>query len=252
MFASLDYTALLIAGGVFMLAVLVAWVLRRFQITDSIGFVTVVILPMLAYGVASGYVAKVSLPGGWAAEFRQVASAQIRPAPLAEEVESLEVIEKGGVSAIQSYRDSHVPGQPIAISLRLGRQGYYSGGAISQYIRAFLSFDPLLTVIFIDDQTDKFVASSNAVSVLAALEVQDYENSFMTALENVDLLALSRTVLLTSDFVRADTSNAEALQTMVAAGADSIIKVDDAGRAVGLVRREDTVARLMLKLAGGG
>ena len=29
-------------------------------------------------------------------------------------------------------------------------------------------------------------------------------------------------------------------------------RLDDAGRAVGLVRREDTVARLMLKLAGGG
>ena len=117
MFASLDYSALVIASAVFVLAVFVAWLLRRFQITDSIGFITVVILPMLAYGVASGYIAKISLPGGWAAEFRQVASAQIRPAPLAEEVEDLQVIEKAGVSAIQSYRDSHVPGQPIAISL---------------------------------------------------------------------------------------------------------------------------------------
>lgn len=251
MSGAIDFPALWIAVAVFLGAVAVAWLLRRYQITDSIGFITVVILPVAAYGVASGYIAKISLPGGWAAEFRQVATAKVRPAALTEEVRNLDVIEKGGVGAIQSYREAHVAGEPIAISLRLGRQGYYSSDAIVQYIRAFLSFDPLLTVIFIDDATGKFVASSSAVSVLAALEVRDYEGGFMRAIETADLLSLGRNVALTTDFVRSDTSNADALQIMVKAGADAIIKVDDAGVAVGLVRRDDIVSRLMLELASG-
>ena len=143
------------------LALAMAWALRRFQITDSLGFVMIVVLPLAAYGIASGYVAKISVPGGWAAEFRQVAAAQIRPAPLADEVEDLAIIEKGGLSAIQTYRDSVEIGKPIAISLSIGRQGYYSEQAIAEYIRAFLTFDPNLTVIFVENQGGRFVASAH-------------------------------------------------------------------------------------------
>jgi hypothetical protein len=249
---AVDAGAFWLAVAVFVLAAAVAWLLRRYQITDSVGFIALIVLPIAAYGVASGYVAKISLPGGWAAEFRQIAAATVRPTPLSDEVEDLQVIEKGGIAAIRSYRDQVVPGKPIAISLTIGRQGYYSPNAIGEYIRAFLTFDPNLTVIFVELGTGRFVASTNANAVLAAVEVQDPENRFLRALEAADLLELRKLVVLTTASVDQDTTNAEALQRMVGDGVDAMVKVSETGVATGLVRRDEIISRLMIKLASGG
>ena len=249
-FESMNWPAFGFSVVVLALALAMAWALRRFQITDSLGFVMIVVLPLAAYGIASGYVAKISVPGGWAAEFRQVAAAQIRPAPLADEVEDLAIIEKGGLSAIQTYRDSVEIGKPIAISLSIGRQGYYSEQAIAEYIRAFLTFDPNLTVIFVENEGGRFVASANGNSVLAALQLLDYDRRFVQAIENSDVLALRRLVVLTTNSATDDTTNAEALQMMLADGVDALIKTSADGRAAGLVRRDEIVSRLMVKLAG--
>ena len=145
MFELLDLKALIVAGLVFVVALFVAWALKRFQITDSVGFIAIILLPLAAYGVASGYVKKISAPGGWAAEFREIASAQIKPTRLADEVEDLTIVEKAGPQVLEEARARLDPGKPVAISLRVGRQGYYSEQAIATYIRAFLSFDPNLT-----------------------------------------------------------------------------------------------------------
>lgn len=248
---AVDSTAFGLACVVFVLAVGVAWAFRRFQITDSIGLIALIVLPLAAYGVASGYVAKISLPGGWGAEFRQIATAKIKPSPLADEVQDLNVIEKAGLSGIQQYRETLEIGKPIAISLRLGQGGYYNAAAIAEYIRAFQTFDPNLTVIFLENGSGRFVASANGNSVLAAVEVKDDENRFVRALEASDLIGLKRLVVMTTASVHEDTTNAEALKLMVDDGVDAVIKVDAAGLAKGVVRRDDIIARLMIKLASG-
>ena len=249
MLTQIDSQALWLAVVVFILAVSVAWALKRFQITDGVGFITVMLLPIAAYGVASGFVAKVTLPGGWAAEFRQIAAAKITPAPLADAIEDLGIIEKGGIDAIQGYRESLQPGKPLAISLSLGRQGYYAQDVIVEYIRAFLTFDPNLTILFVDDSSGKFVASSNANAVLAAVELADGQQRFISALESGDLDQLRSLIVLTTATVSETTTNTQALQAMVADGVDSIIKTNAEGVAIGLVRRDEIVSLLMITLA---
>lgn len=251
MFEFIDTQALALAAAVFLLALAIAWALKRFQITDSVGFIAIIVLPLAAYGVASGYVSKLTVPGGWAAEFREVASAQISPTRLVNEVEDLDIIEKTGLSAIDAAREQLEPGRPVAISLRLGRQGYYSEQAIAIYIRAFLSFDPDLTVIFIENDNGRFVASTNGNAVLAALELAQFDQRFVHAVEDADILALRRIVALTTNSVDDETTNAEALRQMVADGVDAMIKTDVTGQAVGLVRRDQIISHLMVELAKG-
>ena len=252
MFDRIDLTALVAALIVFIAAVTVAWGIKRFQVTDSVGFLVVIVLPLATYGVVSGYVAKLSLPGGWAAEFRQVAAASIKPTPISPDaVQDLQVFEKAGLDAIQSYRDQIVPGKPIAIALLVRRTGYYNTATIAEYIRAFLAFDPNLTVIFLESDSRHFVASTNANAVLAAVSVQDPNNRFLNALETADLLAMQKLLVLTTATVSQDTTNAEALQKMITDGVDAIVKVDSDKKAVGLVRRDEIISRLMLKLASG-
>lgn len=246
---ALDGRALSLALVVFIAGCLLAWVFRRYEVTDSTGMIVLVALPVLTYGVASGFISKVTAPGGWAAEFRQVAAQVIRPARLVDEVEDLAIIEKAGLDAIREQRDAVEPGKPIAISLTLGRSGYYSEMAIAEYIRAFLTFDPNLTVIFLEPD-GRFAASANGNSVLAALELQDYDQRFVRALEAADILALRRLLVLTTNSVGGETTNAEALRLMLQDGVDAMVKTEG-GRPQGIVRRDQIVSHLMLTLANG-
>lgn len=256
MFQYLDVSALCVAILVFVVVAAVSWLAKRFAVTDGVGFIALIALPVAAYGVVSGYISKINLPGGWGAEFRAIAAATIKPSPLVEEVSDLEIIEKAGLEALQRYREQVVPGKPIAISLELGRRGYYSEQVIAEYIRAFLTFDPLLTVIFVEhpgteqNGTKHFVASTNGLSVLAALELTDYDRRFVRALDDADLLALRRLVVLTTNSVSRDTTNAEALRMMLEDGVDSIVKVDAQQVATGIVRRDVIVSQLLVTLAG--
>lgn len=249
MLERLDPQALSLALIVFAVACFLAWIFRRYQVTDSTGLIVLIALPVLTYGAASGFIEKVTAPGGWAAEFRSVAAAAISPAPLVEEVEDLSLIEKAGLSGLQEQRRKVEPGKPIAITLTLGRTGYYSEPAIAQYIRAFLTFDPHLTIIFLRPD-GQFAASANSNSVLAAIELEEYGARFLDALENDRIPELQELVVLTTNSVGADTTNAEALERMVQDGVDSMVKTVD-GRPEGIVRRDQIVSHLMLGLAEG-
>lgn len=245
----LDTGALLIAVTVFAIAVLVAWLLKRFQITDSVGFLVVVLLPFAAYGVASGYVAKIALPGGWAIEFRQLAAAKVQPTDLIAEAQTIDVIAKGGAADIPAIRDGLTVGRPLAVSLQLGRTGYYQPAVIAQYLRAFMAYDPDLTVILVDENSGGFVASASGQSVLAAVEGPETGNRLVDAIALGNIDDLAALVLLTRGKVTAETTNTEALQQMQDAGVDALIRVDDAGLPTGVVRRSVILGKLMLTLA---
>ena len=84
--------------------------------------------------------------------------------------------------------------------------------------------------------------------MLAPLELQDYDQRFLRALEAADILALQRLVVLTTNSVGAETTNAEALRLMLQDGIDAMVKTE-AGKPKGIVRRDEIVSRLMLTLA---
>lgn len=247
MYSQINWPAFGLASMVFVLAVVVAWALRRFSITDSVGFIALILLPLAAYGVASGFVSKISLPGGWAAEFRAAAGSSINPSPIADRVENLSIIEKGGVNEIDDIRRRLEPGKPIAITLDLGRTGYYSPSAIAIYIRSFLTFDPQLTVIFLREDR-RFAASTNGQSILAALEIAEYGRRFISAVESSDLLALKDQIVLTTGSAVLETSNSAALQLMVNDGVETLVVLDRERKPSGIVRRDGIVSELMLTL----
>jgi hypothetical protein len=264
MISELDLPALGIAVLYLGLGIALAALLKRLQVGDSAALIGLLILPLVTYGVASGKITELAA-GGVSAKFAQVAAATVKPAPLGADAEALAnivagaedlaIFEKAGLSQIQDYIATLTPGKPIAISLRLGRAGYYAPDVIIQYIQAFLTFDPDLTIIFVDHGTGRFAASANANSVLAALTLgrdgSPFNSDFLRALESGDLTWLGRLVALTTNAVTAETTNADALRMMVDDGVDSIVKVDEALQAKGIVRRDAIISGLMLGLADG-
>ncbi len=246
----LDTNALLAAVVVFVVGGLFALVLRRFDIKDGVVFLTLLLLPFAVYGVGSGYISELTAPGGWGAKFRTWAGKDIEPTPLGDEIEDINIIEKSSLEALEQRRETLTPGRALAMTLQLGRGGYYNDRVIGAYTRTLLTFDPNLTVVFVDGD-GRFVASSNGASVLAAMESGDQGQRLVDAIAGGDLLEIKRLVGHTNNAAKPGVTNPEAHDAMLRDGVESLIAVDDAGRPVGVVRRDDIVARLPVKLASG-
>lgn len=250
MFGSIDVTAVVFSVVALVLAVVVALGLKRLAIDNGVVFITLILLPFAVYGVASGAIAELTAPGGWGAKFRTVAREEIDPAPLGGEIVDLEVVAKSSLEALTRLRKNLTPGQALAMTLTLNRRNYYSPAAIASYAHTLSSFDPGLTVVFVE-KDGLFRASSNGQSVLAAMQNEEVGAALVDAIERSDLASIKDLVGVTIRRVTAQTSNAEALEAMLDDGVDSIIAVDDRGLPIGVVRRDAIVARLLVKLASG-
>ena len=97
----------------------------------------------------------------------------------------------------------------------------------------------------------RFAGSSNGNSVVAALELEleSGNQRFLSAIESADVLKLRDLIVLTTTSVTPATTNSEALEMMLRDGVDSVVAVDERRRATGIVRRDEIVSRLMVKLA---
>ena len=250
MFTEFDIASLAVAVIIFLLAAGAVWALRRFEIKDSAIIVTLLVLPFAAYGIVSGSISELTGPGGWGAKFREVAAQDIDPTPLGGGIDDLRIVEKSSLAALEERRASLVPGKPLAMTLQLGRRGYYNDRAIASYSRTLLTFDSKLTIIFVDDN-NRFVASTDGIRVIAAMDGAEQGPELVQAIENADLSRIRDLVGLTTSSVKADMSNAQALDMMLRDGVASIIATGDGGKPAGIVRRDDIVARLLVKLAAG-
>ena len=259
---TIDYLALGVAVAIFLVTLGVVLLLRRLGIMDSVAFVVLILLPVAFYGAASGYIQEIAAPGGWALTFREVADDPVKGADelvttveLGENVEEISRVEKGGVGAIERYRQNLAPGDAIAVTLTLG-ETFYTQKAIAAYLRAFLALDPQLTVMFLDGEGD-FAGSAPAQSVLAQLEYEMQtggDSPFLDAVAEADaetpeLEALRQLVALTTESVTSETTNVAALKLMLEEGVDTLVAVDRQGRPSGIVQRDAIVTRLMVKLA---
>lgn len=249
--AELDVTALWAAGIILALGLVLALGLKWTGIQDGVTFIALMVLPLVVYGVASGMVAEFSAPGGWGAKFRDVAGNAVDPAPLEADAEAeferLSIVEKRGMSALEAHRATLEPGEPVAMTLVLGRSGY-TPQASARYARVLLSVDPGLTVIFVDAE-GRFVASASGASMLAALENEEQGWELIEAIGAGDIARVEEHVGLTTESLEAGTTNAEALEAMLGIGASSLVVVDESERPVGVIRREDIVAKMLVKLA---
>src|SRR6266576_6584205 len=146
--------AILLAAGAFILAFVVAFAINRMKFGDSATFVALLLTPMVVYGVASGKIQEFSAPGGWGAKFREAAQAKVAVTtsnlmPLSDAVRQLDVIEKGGLSELQTLGPQLQKDKPIALSFQLGQQNYVVDIAI-KYIEFLLLSDNEMAVLIVD------------------------------------------------------------------------------------------------------
>jgi len=234
------------------IAILLALILKRFQIGESTTFIALLLLPLGVWGVTSGAISEFSA-GGVTLKFREAAEAKVKISPLTDVVEDFQAIEKGGLSAIEGFTRALTPGKPIALVLKLGRPNYYVPSAVVLYLQALSSFDPELTLV-VTDADGKFMVAADGRAVINFLTGQNdfqAQEQFREALNAPDASRLVELPGFTSEAIAADATNAQALSKMDELARRTLVALDSGGRPKGLAKRDAIVTHLLVQLASG-
>lgn len=247
--------AALIACSVFAVGIALAVAIKRMKVGDSATFITLLLTPLLVYGVASGMVQEFTAPGGWGAKFREAAQANVivtptALTPLSQAVQQFDIIAKGGLVELQGLGAKLQRNKPIALTFQLGKVGYNADIA-SRYIEFLLLNDRQMNVLVLDED-GRFVAMTEGTTMLTMLEGQRQGQQIMNAIsQNMKDYILSLPGFH-ANTVKASDSNAAALEKMRIENMQSIVVVDNDNRPTGVVKRDDIVARLLEDLATPG
>ena len=224
---------------------------RAFGKVDGATFIAILLVPLLVYGILSGRLAEFSGPGGWGAKFQAVAEMEIDPTAIVEGAEQLDLVAKGGSDTLREFAARLDRKRPNAVSLEVGRSGYYSPEAIETYIRTLQSAGSATYVIFIDYETKRFIGSANSDQVLALIGSSATRDGFMQELDYPGEEPFEDLRFLVRESLTATDTNSEALDKFLASGAQALVVLDDRGQPSGVVDRDRLMTRLMKTLATG-
>jgi hypothetical protein len=243
--------ALFIAAAVLVIGLGLAYGIKRFSLGDSVTLIALMIIPLLAYGVVSGGISEFTGPGGWGAKFREEAKKTIVPVPITSSIVEGEFIAKGDFGQLDNIDRNLTPGEPVAMTLQLGRGGYYQAPVITQYIKVLSQHDPDMSVVVID-ANGKYVASAKGSVVLAQLtDTNNPERStlFMNAVRGSDPAAILKIGGFSDKSISDTASNVDALRKMQTENTSRLVAVTPVGAPEGVVLRDMIVTRLLVELA---
>ena len=249
---SAESLAVVSSGIVLLVALGLLFVLSRaFGKVDGATFIAILLVPLLVYGILSGRLAEFSGPGGWGAKFQAVAEMEIDPTAIVEGAEQLDMVAKGGFDTLREFASRLDRRRPNAVSLEVGRSGYYVPEAIETYIRTLQSAGSATYVIFIDHATKRFIGSANSDQVLALVGSSATREAFMQELEYPGEEPFAEFRFLVREWLAPTDTNSAALDKFLASGAQALVVLDDGGEPSGVVDRDRLMTRLMKTLATG-
>jgi len=249
---SQEWFAIIVGSAVLVAAVGLLYLVKRLLgAVDGPAFIAILLVPLIAYTLASGQLAEFSGPGGWGAKFRAVATSNVETSDIIENVEALQAVEKGGLRELQAAVEQLNPDLPNALTLRVGRSGYYAPEVIRQYLTTLMTVGPSTYVVFVADETGQFIGSANSSQVLAVLRSETTSNDFMYELEYGDESAFDEFNFLIKQSLHRDDPNKAALQKFLDTNAEALVVVsDDEREPIGIVDRNRLITKLMVNLAG--
>lgn len=251
---SQEWLAIIISAVVLIVAVLILTLVNKLLgSVDGSAFIAILLVPLIVYALASGRLAEFSGPGGWGAKFRSATTSQVETSDIIENVEELQAVEKEGLRHLRDAVERLNPDRPNALTLRVGRHGYYVPEVIVKYLKALMAVGPSTYVVFVREQNGQFVGSANASQVIVLLESDATIDDFMRELERESSAnAFQSYDFLVRQSLSPGDSNKMALQKFLDTNAQALVVVSSDGqKPIGIVDRDRLMTKLMVKLAGG-
>src|SRR5262249_11890048 len=123
-----EMVAVVTAAGSIILGLLVVVAAKHY--VDSLEasvLITLIMLPLLAYVIASGRLAELKAPGGLEAKFTQAASESVSPASETVAYDNPQVIAKESVRSLIERKAREIDeSQPIVMTMALGGNATYN------------------------------------------------------------------------------------------------------------------------------
>jgi hypothetical protein len=257
-----DSWALMFSFIYIVISVFLIWFIRKqLNVEESATLVTLLLVPLIVYGISSGRLAEFSGPGGWGAKFRQIAAAAVNPSSEEVNVTVPQDVVKGGfedlIPIVKNLEAQSQTGakQPILMIMAMGNAGYYNKQVLSAYLKTLSCFPNFRFVVFVDS-TRKFVAYVPAWMLYRPLEInweRDASEMRHHLIREVDKLikdvnAGNRLEYpgLIRETISPHSTNAEALQKMANLGLDAILVVDDETKKIkGVVERDKILTSVL-------
>ena len=150
---SQEWLAIIVSAAVLIAAVGILFLVKQLLgSVDGSAFVAILLVPLIVYALASGRLAEFSGPGGWGAKFRSAATSQVETSDIIENAEALQAVEKGGLRHLRDAVERLNPDLPNALTLRVGRRGYYVPDAIVRYLKTLMAVGPSTYVVFVGER----------------------------------------------------------------------------------------------------
>ncbi len=211
-------------------------------------FVSVLVLPVLIYLIVSGRLKEFKGPGGLEAKFAETATETVNPAYESVEpsTEEMQVAAKEGFRALQKRKQDLDESRPIAMTMVLGKQGYYSRDAVLAYIESLSQYRNFKFVVFLDDKS-RFVAYMPFWAVRSLLQTAGGED-FISTINEGRLMDLFKVPGIIKDPIFVDETNAQALKKMMDQNLEALVVVDKNKALKGIVERDYILSAMILSL----
>jgi len=248
---SLEYRTLETVGIVstfVMLSLAIVWFARgQLGITESVTVVTLLIVPLVVYGIVSGRLAELTAPGGWGAKFRQEATDKVDLSLTPVEFQDLTVIPKEGLLELQA-RIGHIrEGQAVVLSMILGGTIYYDQNAVVQALQLLSPLRRCKFVVLLDPEK-RLVAYFPADIMLRYMQMLDSQQLIAAINDGSRARILGYLGVITETISR-QTTNAQALEQMEKLGLDALVAVDGDSKVIGVAEQGRILSRMLVALA---
>lgn len=228
--------ALLLLVGLGLLA-LVAKVL---DIGTGAVLVVAFIAPVLAYLIVTGQLSEIG-GGGLTLKFREAAHAPVDAStPVA--AEEIQTVTKSGIMELERIKALD-PETSVVLTLTLGPRGQkYDWCALKDYVHALRGYRRFRFVVFLNN--DGQAMGYEPYEVLSHQLGDEARATVFLDAVNAGRLPRDRGVRI--EFLETSATNVKALTQMETTRLDAVLMRDDQRRLVGIVEREEILARLVL------
>jgi CBS domain-containing protein len=237
------------AVGSILLGFVVVVLARRYVASlEGSVLIALILLPLLAYLIASGRLTEFKGPGGLEAKFAQAATESVSPASETIAYNDPQVVAKETVRNLIERKAQEIDeSQPIVMTMTVGGNAQYSPADVEQYLSVLSQFRNFKFVVFLD-RDDRFVGYLPSWGLKQLLQVPDLAFEFINAVNAGQVAQVLRYPGVVRKTISIKSTNAEALREMLAQNIEALVVIDENKKLRGVVEREQVLSRMMLSL----
>lgn len=256
-------TALVAAAIALILALLVLTLTYKLMgVEDGIAIIAILLIPLLVYGVESGKITEITVPGGWAAKVVQTTSKTISASNLIASDASIalssadtDTLGKQSRSAMEEELIEKLGKgiEPRALTMQL--KTAYDPNDLASIMEKLHKLPKFKFAVIVDDdnQVVAYTPPQFLISETLISSAQDSNSETLSKL--IDAIAsddkgqVKQIPVMRTDVVYANSTNAEALSSMESLNQDAIVVVDHERRYIGVIERQGILSHIIAELS---